>query len=171
MEIEAHTNGVVEVAKAAPKWSLLLCDRDAVKKFWPTVIRPGLVRIKEKDKNSGYWQPEHVRHRLEAGLAGQIICECFLILQSNKGPVGFIVTQAFNDEFIGVPMYLHQWIIWCEGAPFWKVLPDIEPQMIERAKGFGLRGLTGISSRPQWMRRVLRRGYRVHQYFFRKDFY
>jgi hypothetical protein len=155
----------------APKWSLLLCDREAVRKFWPTVIRPGLMRIKAKDKHSGYWQPEHVRQRLEAGFAGHIICECFLVIQSTSStPVGFIITQAFNDEFLNVPLYLHLWIVWCERAPAWRVMEDIQPQVEKRAMEFGLRGITGISSRYQWVRRLVKHGYRIHQYYFRKDF-
>lgn len=158
-------------SKTAPKWNLLLCDPDTVRRMWPTFIRPGLMRIKEKDKFSGYWQPEHVRQRLEAGFRGLIVCECFLITQSDKSvPVGFIVTQAFPDEFLNVPLYLHQWIIWCEGAPFHRVLPDIDPQMEARAKELGLRGIQGISSRPQWVRRAGKQGYRVHQYIIRREF-
>jgi hypothetical protein len=156
----------------APKqaYTLLKADREAVVKFWPVLIRPGLERIKAKDKRSGYWQPEHVRQRIEAGFAGQIICECLLILQVNKAePVGFLVTQVFNDEFLGTPLYLHLWLVWCEGAPAWRVMRHIQPQVEKRAVELGLRGIQGLSSRLAWMRRLGLLGYSIHQVIIRKD--
>lgn len=159
-----------EIPKSARKFDLLLCDRDAVRRYWNSLIRPGLVRIKAKDKKSGHWEPEHVRQRLEAGFRGQILCDCYLIVANDASePQGFIVTQCFNDEFLNVPLYLHLWLIWCEGAPFWRVMRDAEPRLIERVKELGLRGITGLTSRSQWLRRAGRHGYDVHQYFIRKD--
>lgn len=186
--IEPHINGTTpKPAKDPETYSLLYADRDAVKRFWPTLIRPGLMRIKgettrkntqtghiltvgPKDKRSGTWQPEHVRQRLEAGFANQIICECYLIIAASSPiPVGFVITQVFNDEFIGCPLYLHIWIAWCEKAPLWRVLPFALSHLEKRAVELGLRGVQGTTSRLQWLRRLRKYGYHIHQVVIRKS--
>jgi hypothetical protein len=170
MELETHKNGAVQTEPKAVTFTLLRADRDAVRKFWSKLIRPGLLRIKAKDKRSGEWQPEHVRQRIEAGFNNQILCECYLIIQSNSpNPVGFTITQAFPDEFIGVPLYLHNWITWCEKAPLRKVLPYVLPELERHAtEDLGLRGVQGITSRLQWLRRCTKYGYHIHQVIIRK---
>ncbi len=165
-----QANGKAHAEVTTPTYTLLLCDREAVKKFWPQFIRPGLMRIKEKDKRSGHWEPEHVMQRLQAGFNNQILCECYLIVQSNTpNPVGFTITQVYNDEYIGVPLYLYNWITWCENAPLYKVLPHVMPKLEKRAAELGLRGVQGITSRLQWMRRLRGLGYHIHQVIIRKD--
>ena len=171
MDLEPHINGATPKATKAPEtYSLLPADRDAVRRFWPTLIRPGLMRIKTKDKRSGPWEPEHVRQRLEAGFANQIICECYLVIAASSAfPVGFVITQVFNDEFIGCPLYLHIWIAWCEKAPLWRVLPFALSHLEKRAVELGLRGVQGTTSRLQWLRRLRKYGYHVHQVTIRKE--
>lgn len=171
MEPEIHRNGVVKETKVV-SYSLLKLDKEGVRKFWPTVIRPGLERIKEKDKNGGKWEPEHVRLQLERGLAGTIFCECHLILASNLSvPVGFVVVTLYNDEFINVPLYLHVWLAWCEKAPVAKVRESIDPQLEQIGKDLGVRGIQfGTSRWRAWMHRLFTRGYKIHLVMFRKDF-
>lgn len=179
--MDHHPNGVA-AEKRAPAYELLLLDPEGVRKFWEPVIRPGLERIKAKDRRSGHWEPEHVRMRIENGFARTIYCECWLIIQSNLSkPIGFLVTQAFNDEFLGVPLYLFIWMAWCESpalklrlhrsaSTLDRVLPLILPKLEARAKELGLRGIQGVSSRFPWMYRLSKYGFKVHQYIIRKDF-
>lgn len=157
-------NGAIQEAQ----YTLVHLDRERVKNLWP-FVRHGLKRIKQKDPYSGHWRAEHVRQRIEAGFAGQILCECHAIVVGDK-PVGFVVLTAYNDEFDGVPERLWVWIAWCENAPLWKVLPHIDPMLERRAKDLGLRGVIGCSSREQWVRRIAPHGYKVRQYIFFKDF-
>ena len=172
MEPEVHRNGATTPAKPTT-YSLLKLDKEAIVKFWPAFIRPGLLSIKRHDKRSGEWVPEHVRQRIEAGFAGTIFCECHLVMPvSASEPAGFVVLTMYNDEFVQVPQALFVWIAWCEKAPLRKVLPSILPQLEKRARDMGLRYVAGITSRWQaWLHRIFLHGYSVHQVIFKKDLY
>jgi hypothetical protein len=156
------------VAVAHDIYSLVRLDREAVRNLWPSLIRPGLQRIKRKDPLSGHWRPEHVRQRIEAGFAGQLLCECHAVVRDHQ-PVGFVVLTAYNDEFDGAPERLWVWIAWCEGASLEAVLPFVLPQLEQRAEELGLRGIVGVSSRAGWARRLTKHGYKA-RYIFLRDF-
>lgn len=166
-----NLNGTATHEAKAPSYTLLKLDREGVAKAWVSVIRPGLDRVKDRDKRSGFWQPEHVRQRIEAGLNGNIICECSLILQTNATtPLGFVIVTAYNDEFLNVPLYLHVWIAWCEKVSVRKVIPFLLPLLKRRAEELGLRGIQFVTSRFGWLTRLARFGFKTHQYIVRLDF-
>lgn len=158
-------NGKIEVA-TQPTYRLVFCNKDLLKASWPFINR-GLQRIKEKDKRSGQWIPEHVRQRIEAGLTGRIFCEAYLCMEGEE-PVGFCVVTCGPDEFVGVPLSLFMWITYCT-APMAKVLPQVMPALIQRRDDLGLRFIDGVSSRWGWMKQLTRHGFRVHQYIFRYE--
>lgn len=157
-------NGVA-VAAAQSTYSLILCDAPLLIKAWP-FIRRGLLKIKQKDKRSGQWIPEHVRQRIEAGFKGIIFCECYLCVEDGGNPVGFCVLTCGNDEFVQVPLSLFMWITYCE-KPLSKVMPQVLPALIKRRDEMGLLYIDGVSSRWGWMKNLMRHGFRVHQYIFR----
>lgn len=152
-------------------YRLLHADREAIKAYWPTLIRPGVVAIKEKCPNAGQWLPEHVRQRIEAGLAGQIFCECHLISREENEAgkvVGFIVINAYNDEYAQVPLSLFVWLVHCTDAPAEEVLPFALPILEQRARDLGLRYVDGVG-RGGWERRLTDYGYKAVQTMFRKE--
>jgi hypothetical protein len=158
------TNGAVKEAKP---YRLVLCNAELVKDSWPYINR-GLLRIKQKDKRSGQWIPEHVRQRIEAGLVGRIFCECYLCVDESSNPVGFCVVTSGPDEFVGVPLSLFMWITYCT-APMDKVLPAVMPTLLQRKRELGLRYIDGVSSRFGWMKNLTKQGFRIHQYIFRHE--
>jgi hypothetical protein len=162
--VDLLANGKVQ---EQPKYSLVLCDAQLLKDSWK-FIRKGLLRIKDKDKRSGQWIPEHVRQRIEAGLAGRIFCEAYLCVDSDSNPVGFCVVTCGPDEFVGVPLSLFMWITYCQ-KPMRDVLPQVMPTLIKRRDELGLRYIDGVSSRWGWMKELARNGFRVHQYIFRHE--
>lgn len=166
--VQVNGNGATLKAQAQ-SYSLLKADADAVRVMWPTVIRPGLVKIKKKDPQSGHWLPEHVRAAIENGLAGRFFCECHLIIKaSSSRPCGFMVLRLFNDEFVQVPLALFLWMA-----------HSTEPRAVDyilksnflerRAREIGVNRVEGVSSRPGWGRRIAKYGYRPHQVIYRKE--
>ncbi len=169
MELTPTINGKVQTARPA-EFSLLLADRDAVRVLWPTLILPGLKVLKRKDPDSGFWQPEHVRQSIEAGLAGRMFCECHIVVPKSEGrAVGFMVLKAYPDEFIQVPVALFVWIAYCTS---WQATDYLLKHEVldKRAREMGFRYVDGLSSRIKpWGRRLGKHGYREHQVLFRKD--
>jgi len=159
-------NGKVHEAQQ-PTYSLVLCDLPLLKASWP-LIRRGLLKIKHKDKRSGTWTPEHVRQRIEAGLANRIFCECYLCIEDESRPVGFCVVTGGPDEFIGVPLTLFMWITYCE-KPMKKVMPQVMPTLEARALELGLKYIDGVSSRLGWGMVLSRHGFVTHQVIYRKE--
>jgi len=153
-------------------YHLVHCDRDLLTLLWPKLILPGLKRIKQKDKKSGQWIPEHVRQRIEAGFTQRIFCECHLIVPDGEQlPVGFVVITMFPDEFVGVPLSLFVWIVYMDSkkANVTRALPGVQAGLEKRARELGLRYVDGISSRHGWMAHLGKQGYRIHQLILRKE--
>ena len=158
------TNGV---AKAEARYSLIQIDAESLRTLWPQYIRPWVEAVKHKDPAAGHWEPEHVRLAIDAGLRGAIFCECYLIVPTTEGsPVGVVILRLYNDEFLQVPLYLHTWITYCKEP---RALKYVMPQIEKRARDIGVRGVMGISSRTNWLRRLRRWGYRMEAIIIRKD--
>jgi hypothetical protein len=167
MNLEAHTNGKVVRREIEPKWSLALADAEFVKKFWHSQILPGLKKVKEKDKRSGHWLPEHVRARVDLGHLGRMFCELHLIVPVNEGkPVGFVILRLYDDEFVNVPVALFAWITYCTEP---RAMKHILPLVEKRAKEIGVSKVRGVTSRTAWLRRLRKHGYGVHQVIIEKD--
>lgn len=162
-------NGKVEHRQPAKdlRYGLSKLDAKALEVLWPTFIFPGLLRIKEKDKHSGHWIPEHVRSLIDRGHLGQLFCECHLIVPvSDTKPVGFVVLRLYNDEFINVPDTLFVWLTYCIDP---RALKYILPLGEKRAREIGVTYVQGITSRMGWLRRLKRYGYEMHQMIIRKQ--
>jgi len=161
-------NGKVNRRPAAlPGWTLVRADADAIKVLWPSFIRPGLLRIKQKDKHSGQWLPEHVRAAIDGGHLGRLFCECHLIVPTaGTQPVGFVILRLYNDEFVQVPLTLFVWITYCTEP---RAMRDVLRLIEKRAKEIGVRYVEGLTSRTAWLRRLRKFGYSAHQIIIRKE--
>lgn len=147
-------------------YSMVLLDLQAIKAFWWKTIRPGLLKVKEKDETAGHWEPEHVRKLLEAGAQGLLFCQCHMAVQDGK-PAGFVILRMFPDEFTQVVYDLFVWI-WHSDDP--KAVDWIfGSEYLEKlAKDFGLSGVMGVSGREGWAKRASRYGVDMKQIVWRK---
>jgi hypothetical protein len=113
-------------------------------RIWPW-IRDRLVAIKKKDPNAGHWVPEHVRHLLMLGIAGQSTCELFVARRGEK-VYAFIVTEITIDRYIHVPTVLHVWAGWLNRSMIEKFLPFLDQLARER----GVTRITFETGRFGW---------------------
>ena len=159
---------VAEVVELKPEssYSMVLLDLQAIKALWWKEIRPGLLKVKEKDESSGHWEPEHVRKLLEAGAQGLLFCQCHMVVKEGK-PVGFVILRIFPDEFTQVPYDLFVWIGHSDDPKCVDWVFNSE-YLENLAKDMGLSGVMWVSGREGWGKRASRYGFDMKQIVFRK---
>jgi hypothetical protein len=110
----------------------------ALNDLWPW-INQGLLRLKKKDPNSGTWTPQHVRSRIELGLAGQAPVQMWFVKTTDKPatsdnkPLGFFCATGYPDPYLAVPYVLWIWLAVGEPLQSRKVLKKV----VEEIKKFG----------------------------------
>ena len=175
----ADGNGAVHTERGHTSWRETLpvltkvvhvTTSQGLTECWP-YVKERLNIIKKKDKSSGHWLPEHIRHMVQEGFLNPAIrypVELHLALDDNVAIHGFIVGYTKLDPYINLPLTYHIWVGWGSREGIARFIPWLEAMCKER----GLTAVEFESGRFGWMTalsKMPKSGFYLKQTIYRKD--